>query len=199
MTVGDYLATPSRSSFIRRAADGCAVLFLCLWAGAVALVVLSDDWGIGEDLARPVAYLLASNSLTAGLMVSSLVALTACVALRILDSFDLAVSRDKLGGVKRALLRVMLERSRFGISPQTPLESVGLSVHHLYSGAGVGGVRCRNRCAPFMPEDLKGVAAADFGGIDFICIGGDLLVFFSVDAKKGFIKATSKKKGSVHK
>ena len=199
MTVGDYLATPPRSSFIRSAADGCAVLFSCLWAGAVMLVVLSDDWIIGEDLARPAAYLSASNSLTAGLIVSGLVALAACVALRVLDSFDLAASRDDLGGVKRALLRVMLERARFGISSQTPLESVGLSVRYLYSGAGVGGVRCRNRCAPFKLEDFRGVAAADFGGIDFICIDGDLLVFFSIDAKKGFIKAMSKKKGLVHR
>lgn len=195
ITVGEYLAKPSRSGHVGRAADCCAALSACSWSAALALALLSATWGGAKGFGLPGIPWSMHCPFILGLVVAGALLLAGSFALRALDSLGVVSSRDDLGSVKRAALNMMLAHPRFGISRETPMEGVGLSVRYLSRGAGRGGARCRNRCAPYMPEDLRGCSAADFGGIDLMCVGGDLLVFFTVDAKRGFMRAMNKRKG----
>lgn len=195
MTVGEYLATPPKPTGMGRGANCCAVLSVCFCAAGVAFAVCSNIWGRQKAVAFAGTHLWALDHLiwcSAGL---ALTFFGLCAALHVLDCAGVFAIRDDIGSVKRSLLRLMVERARFGISLQTPLKSVGVNIHYLFSGAGMGGVRCRNGRVPFVADDLRGLEASYFGGVDCICIGGDLLIFFTNEAKRGFIKEMSKKRG----
>lgn len=194
LTVGEYLAQPTRSGCVERVADFCAVTGSCSWALLLALVALSVTWENGMARISLLVGLPSPFPVMAGLAVTGAALFAVCALIRLLNALGLARSRDDLGAVRRTLLHMMLSRPRFGVSPQTPMNSVGLTVRHMVAG----GVKCRSRSVPFTPEDFFGVRAADFGGVDLVCVGGDLLVFPTVEAKKGYMKAINRKR-RVHR
>ena len=175
---------------MKRFASLCAAMGICSWA--LALGVLTIVWGGGSVWTLLHIDWSSSLPVVVGLWVVGAAQLAACALIRLFGALGLASSRDDLGAVRRALLHLMLGHPRFGISAQTPMDDIGLSVRYMPAG----GIRCRNKCAPFSPGDFRGVSASDFGGVDFMCADGDLLVFTTVNAKKAYIKAMSRKRRS---
>lgn len=194
MTVGEYLAKPSKTNRMGRAASLCAVMGICLWALALTLILLPMSWGDGAMRISSQVGLPSPSSTVVGLATAGVILIVACVVIRLLGALGFVSSLDGLGVVRRTVLDVMLGRPRFGISRQTLMSDIGLSVRHMPTG----GIRCRNRSVPFMPNDFQGVTAEDFGGIDIICAKGDLWVFPSIEAKKTYMKSMTKRKGMMH-
>ena len=194
-TVADYLAKPTGASAMRRIGDGLAAL--CL----VCLVAVGVFWAFQSGVFADCGVLL-SESLDLQVAIVPLMGVGAAlavlaIAFQLVARFGGFSKHDDLGAVKRGVLAVMLGQSKYGISERTPMNRVALNAEYLFRGAGVGAIRCWNGSVPFMPHDFVGCNAAEFGGEDFMVVGGELYVFSTVEAKRRFIEAQGAKGGSA--
>lgn len=185
-TVGAYLATPAGMNPLKVVAWTAALIAVLLAAAGVLVWmnggVLSVSVGAITLLTTPdlMPYVVP-------IMIAAGMCLMVYVAL-VLGSAILGANDeiDLVSEAKHGMLRMMIDRPRFGVERQTPLPSVGLRSKTL-SGTLGGAVEVYSQKYRFTDSDFVGAKPSDFGGYDIVVQNGRLYVFANQRSKERWL------------
>lgn len=177
-TVYEYLAKPTPPALNRRISATLICLAIGLYAFAAVSIyatesqtfqLLSFVWEYA-----PIEILLGSLLMIAGI---------ATLVYSVIRGFP---KQDSAIAVKKAVLRVLIDCPRSGISLSTRMESVRLRSFHLPFNRGV--VRCWHPYMNFMEQDFASAKPAEFGGVDMLIQDGKLYVFLNQQSKAKWLE-----------